>query len=59
MVPMGFAAAIILCLRAILPDSRGFVMGLSVAATRTIVGSTWNGAPTLSVTSVAVSAPRR
>ena len=58
-VSMGLAAAITLCLRTTLPDSQTFVMGLTAAETRTIVGSTLVGMLILSAMSAAASAPRR
>ena len=58
-ISMGCAAAITLCLRTTLPESQVFVMGLTTAETRTIVGSMLVGMLILSATSAAASAPRR
>ena len=58
-ISMGCAAAITLCLRTTLPESEVFVMGLTTAETRTIVGSMLVGMLLLSATSAAASAPRR
>lgn len=57
-ISMGCAAAITLCLRTALPESQVFVMGLTTAETRTIVGSMLVGMLILSATSAAASAPR-
>ncbi len=58
-VSMGAAAAMTLCLRTTLPHSGAFVMGLTAAETRTIVGSMLVGMLLLSATSAAAAAPRR